>query len=52
MFYSPDPSPVDPENQDLGLALIYVPKSNIGRWQYSKQGMANTGSNYNSLSRF
>ena len=42
MFYSPDPSPVDPRNQDLGLAVVYLPKSRIGRWQYSKQGSIGT----------
>ena len=42
MFYSPDPSPVDPRNQDLGLAVLYLPKSRIGRWQYSKQGSIGT----------
>ena len=38
MFYSPDPSPLDPENQDLGLAVIYATSTKTGRWQYSKQG--------------
>ena len=41
MFYSPDPSPVDPENQDLGLAVVYAPRSKTGRWQYSQQGYSN-----------
>ena len=42
MFYTPDPSPVDPQNQDLGIAVVYLPKSRIGRWQYSKQGSIGT----------